>query len=104
MSMGYRYIVVGVADAQLARVMFGRLYAQRHGVPYPIPGTLYVWDPQPNALGTQVAFGPIDLFEGEEDFGDWCMGRSLVTDLGTLTLPSAAQVLEPSWFPIPIEM
>jgi hypothetical protein len=101
--MSYRYIVVGTADAQLARVMFGRLYAERHAVAYPVPGTPYVWDPRPSASGTEVAFGPIDLLEGEEDFGDWCLGRALVTDLGTLTLPADAQDLDSSWFPPPIE-
>lgn len=102
--MAHRYIVVGVADAQLARVIIGRLYAERHDVPYPVPGALYVWDPRPSLSGTEVAFGPIELFEGEEDFGDWCLGRELVTDLGTLSLPDEAQELEASWFPPPIEM
>jgi hypothetical protein len=101
--MSYRYIVVSTPDAQLARVMFGRLYAERHEVPYPVPGTPYIWDPRPSLSGTQVAFGPIDLFEGEEDFGDWCLGRSLVTDLGTLTLPATAETLDASWFPPPPE-
>jgi hypothetical protein len=99
------YIVVTALDAQLVRVGLGMLFAQRYSYPYPMPGpTYYVWDPKPNASGTHVAFGPLDSLGGSEaDFGAWCLGRELVTGLGTLTLPATAETLDASWFPPPPE-
>jgi hypothetical protein len=101
--MANNYIVVDAIDAQLVRVALGMLYAERYEYDYPMPGpSYYVWDPKPNAAGTRVAFGPLDSLGGTEaDFGAWCCGRGLETDVGTITIPAVAETLEASWFPPP---
>lgn len=104
--MSSHYIVVPAAEAELVRIGLGMLYAQRKGLPYPMPPasapTLYVWDPRLSASGLQVAFGPLDSLGGEDaDFGEWCLGRELVTSLGILTLPATSEELNASWFPTP---
>lgn len=97
------YIVVPVADSQLTRVAIGMLYAERNEIAYPMPGpTLYIWDPQPNATNTAVAFGPLDSLSGEEDFGAWCLGRQIETESGPCTIPAQAETLTGSWFPAPV--
>ena len=99
--MARPHIVVDAADAQLARVALGMLYAEHKGLPYPHPGGLYVWDPKPSADGTEVAFGPCDTLDGDPDDASWALGQSIETGIGTLTMPAAAQQLEDSWFPPP---
>jgi len=102
--MAADYIVVPIAEAQLVRVGLGMLYAQKNGYDYPFFGTYYIWDPLPNVANTHVAFGSLTSLGGSDaGFGAWCLGRELHTSLGTLTLPAAAESLEPSWFPPPPE-
>lgn len=99
------YIVVAAADAQIAGVALGMLFAQRNNLSYPMPGpTLFIWIPRISADGTEVAFGPIDSLDGEPtDFGTWCLGRELTTGIGTLTFPEASESLDTEWFPPPME-
>jgi hypothetical protein len=101
------YIVVPIADAQLMNVALGMAYAELGEYGYPMPGpTYYVFEPKPNAAGTQVAFGPLDSL-GEEGidatFGTWVLGRSITTSIGTINMPATAQTLPASWFPAPAD-
>jgi hypothetical protein len=97
------YIVVPVADAQLARVGLCMLYAQKYEMEYPLPGpTLYIWDPVLNTQGTHAAFGPADSLGGEDaDFGEWCLGKTIETADGPFTCPTELETLAASWFPPP---
>ncbi len=97
--MARPYIVVPIADAQIARVMIGMLYAELKELSYPMPGpNLYVWDPRKNVAETHVAFGPCDELDGFPDDAEWCLGQSVETEMGTLTLPEESEQLETSWF------
>lgn len=102
------YIVVSAENAELTKIALGMLGAgyleQQYQVPYAYPmqgPTHYIWNAALSLDGTQAAFGPLDTGIDPE-FGTWCLGRELeVTDdelVVSITIPSTAQTLAPSWF------
>lgn len=108
------YIVVDIVNSDTAeanREAIGRLYAERREEVWPIRatfpggafdpdithGTFYYWDPRPNVGGTKVAFGPAGD-QDEEALMAFCLGRTVDTTLGDVTLPGSTQELEENWF------
>jgi len=103
--MARPFIVVPIADADIARSAIGMLYAAHKNLSYPMPdNALYVWDPRPNVAQTECAFGPIDELDGNPDDAGWALGQSVQTSLGSLTLPGEARFLDlDTWFWYPPE-